>query len=197
MFADDALGAIPGTLTLSSINLSGAAVTPTPALVVNFRSFLVDSAACPTRLTCAAEVADTPLQQGQGMHGSFSRADTFNFMAALGPSFKHGYVDPMPASNADVGQTIARLLELPNAAADHGHLIGRSLNEALVGGTAAPVVRRSSLSTAADNGLRTVLLTQQVGQTLYFSAAGFPGRTVGVDASGHAEWLNDAPALRH
>ena len=29
-----------------------------------------------------AEIADTTLQQGQGMHGSFSRADTGNFTAA-------------------------------------------------------------------------------------------------------------------
>jgi hypothetical protein len=34
------------------------------------------------------EIADTGLQQGQGMHGSFSRADTFNNMAAIGPDFK-------------------------------------------------------------------------------------------------------------
>ena len=27
------------------------------------------------------------------MHGSFSRGDTMNFMAAIGPDFKHGYVD--------------------------------------------------------------------------------------------------------
>ena len=37
---------------------------------------------------CAVEIADTGLQQGQGMHGSFSRADTMNFMAAIGPDFK-------------------------------------------------------------------------------------------------------------
>ena len=43
--------------------------------MVNFRSFHVDSPACPTYLTCTVEVADTALQQGQGMHGTFSRAD--------------------------------------------------------------------------------------------------------------------------
>ena len=37
---------------------------------------------------CAVNVADTGLQQGQGMHGSFNRADTMNFMAAIGPDFQ-------------------------------------------------------------------------------------------------------------
>ena len=44
------------------------------------------------------------------MHGNFSRADTNNFMAAIGPDFKKGFVDEAPVSNADVGKTIAHLL---------------------------------------------------------------------------------------
>ena len=31
-----------------------------------------------------------------------------NFMAAIGPDFKAGYVDALPVSNADVGATIVR-----------------------------------------------------------------------------------------
>ena len=46
------------------------------------------------------------------MHGSFSRGDTMNFMAAIGPDFKAGYVDALPVSNADVGVTAAQLLGL-------------------------------------------------------------------------------------
>ena len=38
----------------------------------------------------------------------FSRADTWNFMAMQGPDFKARFVDPAPASNADIGRTIAR-----------------------------------------------------------------------------------------
>jgi len=110
IFVDDSLGKFAGTLPLSAINMRGSAVTPTPSIVVNFKSFHVESPACPTYLTCTVEVADSTLQQGQGMQGSFSRADTFNFMAAIGPSFKHGYVDRMPVSNADVGRTIAQLM---------------------------------------------------------------------------------------
>ena len=40
------------------------------------------------------------------------RADTRNFMAAAGPSFKTAHVDVAPTSNADIGMTIARLLDL-------------------------------------------------------------------------------------
>jgi hypothetical protein len=93
LFVDDDLGAFPGTLRLSAISLRGAAVTPRPAIVVNFRSF---STGCDEPVLCAATVADTTLQQGQGMHGSLSRADTMNFMAAVGPDFKSGFVDTAP-----------------------------------------------------------------------------------------------------
>ena len=34
------------------------------------------------------------------MHGSFGRVDTMNFMAAIGPDFKAGYVDALPVGNA-------------------------------------------------------------------------------------------------
>ena len=69
LFVDDSLGRLPGTLPLSAIALKGAAVTPLPAIAVNFRSFALG---CDDPTTCGAEVADTLLQQGQGMHGSFS-----------------------------------------------------------------------------------------------------------------------------
>jgi hypothetical protein len=68
LFVDDALGPMPGTLPLSSINLKGSALTPLPAIAVNFRSF---STGCAEALVCTVEVADSVLHQGQGMHGSF------------------------------------------------------------------------------------------------------------------------------
>jgi hypothetical protein len=175
IFVDDDLGAIPGTLPLSAINLKGAAKMPTPAIVVNFRSF---SAGCEQPVLCTVEIADTPLQQGQGMHGSFSRADTMNFMAAIGPSFKRGYVDEVPVSNADVGQTLARLLGLKIPF--RGSLRGRVIEEALPGGSEPAVTVETLRAQAAANGLATTLSYSQVGTTRYFSAAGFPGRTVGL-----------------
>ena len=175
IFVDDDLGAIPGTLPLSAINLKGAAKMPTPAIVVNFRSF---STGCEQPVLCTVEIADTALQQGQGMHGSFSRADTMNFMAAIGPSFKRGYVDEVPVSNADVGQTLARLLGLKIPF--RGSLRGRVIEEALPGGAEPAVTTQTLRAQPAANGLATTLSHSQVGTTRYFSAAGFPGRTVGL-----------------
>jgi hypothetical protein len=44
LFTDPDYGPIKGALTLDDINLKGLAVLPTPALVINFRSFATDSA---------------------------------------------------------------------------------------------------------------------------------------------------------
>jgi hypothetical protein len=175
LFVDDDLGPILGTLPLSAINLKGTAKMPTPAIVVNFRSF---STGCEQPVLCTAEIADTPLQQGQGMHGSFSRADTMNFMAAVGPSFRHGYVDNNPVSNADIGQTLARLLGLKIPF--RGSLMGRVIEEALPGGAEPVCATGAVLAEAGANGLATALHYSQVGTTRYFSAAGFRGRTVGL-----------------
>jgi hypothetical protein len=175
LFVDDDLGAIPGTLPLSAINLKGVAKTPTPAIVVNFRSF---STGCEQPVLCTVEIADTPLQQGQGMHGNFSRADTMNFMAAAGPSFKRGYVDNAPVSNADVGQTLARLLDLKIPF--RGSLVGRVIEEALPGGAEPAVAAYVLRSPPSAGGLATVLSYHQVDKTRYFAAAGFAGRTVGL-----------------
>ena len=176
IFVDASLGRYKGTLPMSALNLSGSARPPQPAIVVNFKSF---ATGCEQPVLCAAEVADTALRQGQGMHGSFSRGDTMNFMAAIGPSFKAGYVDKAPTSNADVGKTIAHVLKLRIKA--KGRLIGRVLREAMPGGR-MPSVRHQTLRAAkAANGLQTMLKSQSVGATRYFDAAGFEGRTVGLE----------------
>src|SRR5207342_2565182 len=92
LFINDELGPIPGALAMSTLGLKGKAVVPHPAIVVNFRSW---SSGCEEPTNCSVHVADTVLRQGQGMHGSFSRGDTLNFTAAIGPDFKAGYVDPL------------------------------------------------------------------------------------------------------
>jgi arylsulfatase A-like enzyme len=177
LFVDDDLGDIPGALHLSAINLDGPAVTPHPTIVVNFRSY---STGCAEPVMCTAEIADSGLQQGQGMHGSFSRADTMNFMAALGPDFKRGFVDEAPVSNADIGETIAGILGLKIPL--KGKLIGRVAAEALPSGAMPAVTTGTLQSTAGAVGLQTVLRYQQVGSNRYFDAAGIPGRTVGLEA---------------
>jgi predicted AlkP superfamily pyrophosphatase or phosphodiesterase len=179
LFVDPKLGKYPGTLTLDDIALEGTAVTPHPAIAVNFRSF---DTVCGEPVRCAVEVADTGLQQGQGMHGSFSRADTWNFMAMQGPDFKSQFVDPAPASNADLGRTIAQLMHVEPH--DKGTLLGRVLAETLPGGTVPAVSSRVLKSVPAANGLVTVIDMQTVGTTRYFDAAGFPGRTVGLTTAG-------------
>jgi arylsulfatase A-like enzyme len=176
LFVDSALGSIPGTLPLKLIALEGSALTPTPAIAVNFAS---STTGCAEETVCAVEIADTALQTGQGMHGSFSRADTRNFMAAIGPDFKKGFVDPAPASNADIGRTVAALFDLHPKT--KGTLLGRMLSEARPGGETPRAERKQSVSAPADDGTRTILRYQLVGETPYFDAAGFKGRTVGLD----------------
>jgi arylsulfatase A-like enzyme len=179
IFVDDDLGRFPATLPMSLLNLSGKAVTPRPSIVVNFRSW---TSGCDDPTVCSVEVADTVLRQGQGMHGSFSRGDTRNFMAAIGPDFKSGYVDELPVSNADVGMTAAKLLGLTQKR--KGLLIGRVMTEATPNG-ATPRAYKGSVSSRPDTqGLRTVLNFQRVLDQRYFDAAGFPGRTLGLEAEG-------------
>jgi hypothetical protein len=175
LFVDDSLGTFPGTLPLSAIALKGSAVTPAPAIVINFRSF---STGCDQPVLCTVEVADTPLQQGQGMHGNFSRADTMSFMAAIGPDFKTKFVDDIPTSNADVGRTIAHVLGL--SIPSKGPLLGRVVSEALPNGS-VPTVTAQTVRSPVANGLSTVLMRYDVDSVPYFDVAGFPGRTVGLD----------------
>jgi hypothetical protein len=179
IFVDDDFGKIPGTLPVSQLGLRGKAVTPRPAIVVNFRSY---TTGCDEPTNCSVEVADTVLRQGQGMHGSFGRGDTLNFMAAIGPDFKAGYVDALPVSNADVGATAARLLGL--AQKPKGNLLGRVMTEAMPNGVTPQAVSGTVKSAPAANGLRTVLNFQRVLSQRYFDAAGFAGRTVGLEAEG-------------
>jgi arylsulfatase A-like enzyme len=177
IFVEDDLGKIPGTLPLSQLGLRGKAVTPHPAIVVNFRSY---ATGCDEPTNCSVEVADTVLRQGQGMHGSFGRGDTMNFMAAIGPDFKAAYVDALPVSNADVGATAARLLGLTQK--PRGNLLGRVITEAMPNGVTPRAVSGTVKSPPAANGLRTVLNFQRVLSQRYFDAAGFAGRTVGLEA---------------
>jgi arylsulfatase A-like enzyme len=178
LFVDDSLGRFPGTLPLDAIALKGSALTPMPAIAISFRSY---STGCDEPVKCTVEIADTGLQQGQGMHGSFSRADTMNFMAAIGPDFKAGFADPAPVSNADVGKTIARILDLKIK--DKGQLVGRVVDEAMPNGAVPRVTTKTQVSARAVNGLQEVLTYQLVGTTRYFDAAGYPGRTVGLPAA--------------
>ncbi len=176
LFVNSRLGVVPGTLSLAAIGMEGTALTPTPSIVVNFRSF---SLGCADPTTCGVEVSDTIKQQGEGSYGSFSRADTRNVMGAVGPGFRTAYLDPAPVSNADIGKTISWLLGLKRK--EKGTQVGRVLTEATPNGAmvgSRPLVIRSEQD---DTELRTIVKYQTIGVTRYFDAAGYPGRTLGLD----------------
>jgi len=177
IFVNDRLGKFPGALSMSDVGLMGAAQTPQPAIFVNFRSFAMG---CENELQCTVAISDTPLATGQGNHGSFSRAETRNFMAAIGPSFKMGYADPAPVSNADIAPTLAHVMgfDLPSK----GALKGRVISEALTDGAEVAVRSQVLKSAPGPGGTRTILNLQSVGGARYFDAAGFEGKTVGLKA---------------
>jgi hypothetical protein len=178
VFVDDALGPVAGALPLSAVGLAGDARTIRPSIVVSFRSF---TTGCPDPELCGAEVADTDLSQGEGIHGSFGRQDTHNFMAATGPDFRSGFVDPAPVSNADLAPTLAHILGLE---LDPGGHAGRIAAEALRdGGPAAAIQPFRESSSAAANGFATVLQGQAYAGRRYYDAAGMPGRTIGLEAA--------------
>jgi arylsulfatase A-like enzyme len=175
IFVHDELGAVPGTLPLSTLQLKGGALTPTPSIVVNFRSY---STGCDQPLACGVLVADATQKQGQGHHGSLSRSDTANFMAAIGPAFRQSFANPAPVSNADIAPTLARVLGWPLPAT--GKLVGRVATEALKDGEPVTHTRRDVVSEPSAKGLRTIVNMQYVGETPYFDAGGFAGRTLGL-----------------
>ncbi|HWX89924.1 MAG TPA: hypothetical protein VNY75_06435, partial [Rhizomicrobium sp.] len=81
-------------------------------------------------------------------------------------------------SNADIAPTLAKIAGI--ALKPKGKLRGRVIAEALPGGGEVKVTRRTIQSDPAENGARTILNLQQVGDAVYFDAAGFAGKTVGL-----------------
>jgi hypothetical protein len=65
-----------------------------------------------------------------------------------------------------------------------GNLLGRVMTEAMPNGATPRGYSGSVSSRASANGLKTVLKFQRVGEQRYFDVAGFPGRTLGLEAEG-------------
>jgi hypothetical protein len=169
IFVDDEYKNVPGALPSSTIRLIGSSLTPTPTLAVTFKTFSTDPK---EPIMSEVEIADYVLQQGQGMHGSFGRGNTFNFMAAIGPDFKKQFVDQAPISNADIAPTFAQILGFDIAS--KGKRKGRVLREALAGAPrSVSYVRRTAISGGAANGKKTILMYQQTAKQLYFDQACF------------------------
>lgn len=167
-FTADAMGDVPGALPLSVLRFKGSARTPPPDMMLSLRSAVIPGCARP--LLCAAEVTDGSLQQGQGSHGALNRANTRNMMAAIGPDFRQGYVDPAPVSNADWVPTLAKAvgLRLPS----RGSLTGRVMEEALRSGPPAPRARAERLSSKpGPNGFVSAVDVQRLDGRIYVDAA--------------------------
>ena len=183
IFVDDGLGPVRGALPFSAAGLEGSALTPRPAIYVSFRDYALPACVAAWRNPelCSILSSDSGEQQGQGQHGALTRANTRNFMAAMGPDFKAGYADLAPVSNADITPTLARILGFTPA--PKGGLAGRVIAEALKGGPATTASTRvTRRSKRAANGFVTVLEAQKVGDETYLDAAGMPGRVVGLRA---------------
>lgn len=181
LFADESLGAIKGALPFKDARLSGSGKTPKPAIYISFADYALPSCVKQWRNPelCSILTVDGSLQQGQGSHGALNRANTRNFMAAIGPDFKAGFADTSPVSNADITPTLAHILGF--SLAPKGSLIGRVLHEALPGGPGVtPSTSAVIRSEPAANGFTTVLETQAADGETYLDAAGMPGRVVGL-----------------
>ena len=84
-----------------------------------------------------------------------------------------------PVSNADIGKTMAHMLGLKIPF--KGALMGRVAEEALPGG-ASPVVENFIERSQPDSRRPRHHLGRSARRpNRYFDAAGFPGRTVGMD----------------
>ncbi len=167
LFVDGGPNAVAGALGLREINLEGTALLPAPSIVVALKTFSRDPQ---DPLRTEVDVSDTTLQQGQGGHGSFGRADVTNTMIAFGPDFKRGFVDRSPASNADLPVTLAHVLGI--ALPSRGKLRGRVLAEAIIGGP--PAIRTTcgeAVSAPGKAGLRTALRFQTAAGVRYLDAA--------------------------
>ncbi len=178
VFVDDALGAIAGALPMSAVGLIGSARTPRPQIVVSYKSFVMSPCERSEPELCAVDISESGYTEGQGIHGSLSRANTHNFMAAIGPDFKTGFVDPAPVSNADWAPTLAHILGLKME--PKGKLTGRVMAEALPGGMTPAFTAETIRSAKTKAGFQTVLNIQKAEGKVYFDAAGMPGRVVGL-----------------
>jgi arylsulfatase A-like enzyme len=175
IFVDDAFcptaTSCPGALPISSVGLKGASKVPMPTIAVSMKTFYLK----PGDMQSGILLADTNLQEGQGNHGSLSRSQSWNNMAAIGPDFKKGFVDPDPVGNIDITPTVASILgiKIPSI----GSIKGRVMSEALTNAIALPPAPGKTLISApAANGRRTVLdYQEQDGARYYDRSCLIPG----------------------
>ena len=172
IFVDDAFcptaTSCPGALPMSTVGLKGSSKLPQPTIVVTFKHFFLK----PGDMQSGIQITDTNLQEGQGNHGALARDQTWNNMAAMGPDFKKGYVDPEPVGNIDIAPTVAAILGLQIT--PHGDLRGRVMTEALSDSRSEPksaAPGKTLISAPAANGRRTILDYQEHDGVHYYDRA--------------------------
>ncbi|MGZ6242042.1 MAG: alkaline phosphatase family protein [Candidatus Binataceae bacterium] len=84
---------------------------------------------------------------GLGMHAAAGARELHNFCAAVGPDFRHHFVDQYPSGNLDLRATIARAMALPSG--DKAPSAGRPLEEALAAGHQLKTTTNVKASTSA------------------------------------------------
>src|SRR5260370_1684930 len=77
IFVDDSLGRFPGALPMSRLGLKGKAVTPTPSIVVNFRSY---GAGCEDPTHSSVQAPHTLLRPRHAHPARFAPAHPINFI---------------------------------------------------------------------------------------------------------------------
>ena len=179
------VGLFRGALPMSHIARAGE--QGLPDIVVLFAAY--DERCSPSEL-CSSVVADTPLIEGEGIANPFSRTGGTTFMAARGPDFRVGVTSDIPASNADMGRTIAELLDLDMDPPDLHN--ARVLHEALTGKRhrmSAAALPQTVTSTPTLDGVVTELRLQTLGKTVYFdSAVAVHRETLSADIDPPRRW---------
>ena len=144
VFVDSRYGSMPGTLSMSQINLENATRRDNgqPDVVVSFASDETASIQGKTGIEFESVGGQ------RGMHGSFGSTDVHNTLIASGPSFRKAAVLTTPTGNVDVAPTVAYLLGLSMPQAD-----GRVINEALAipASSATATVAASSVAPSAGS----------------------------------------------
>lgn len=172
------LGKVDGALSIQHLGADERSGEDLPDLVVNFAS-VVQSCGHPT--ICTIAIADTAVQEGNDLRDGFSRAETFNFIAARGPDFQEQLISRAPASTLDLVWTVRALVG--ERSQPFGLHRGRVLTESLRGKGHLPEIKvrsRVIASRATDDGGITEVYLQSAAGVDYLVAAGSPGRTVGV-----------------
>jgi hypothetical protein len=86
VFVTTSWARFPARFPMSDLNLVGSAKTPVPSIYVSFRSFARDVREQAANAAWESMIPAAP--PARGSHGSLSRAETRNFMAAIGPELQ-------------------------------------------------------------------------------------------------------------